>query len=130
MKFIETCEHVFNEIQQLRRDVMSGKISQAAYALQLGGISLGEKHLKLAIKGALTERQLRRKLPVDLNRGTIEIEQERFECVDREMVITRADCLDYSGDNKNIEKCRSCKHFKVTRNLLIGEDEKQNGTYQ
>lgn len=123
MKFIKTCESVFNEIQQLRRDLLSGKIAPEAYAMQMGGIAQLEKQQKLMLAGAIAERKLRRKLPVELNRGTIEIEQEQFECIDRNMIISRENCLSYSGDEKNIESCRSCENFGITRNLLLGKKE-------
>jgi len=119
MKFIKTCESVFNEIQQLRRDLLLGKIAPDAYAMQMGGIAQLEKQQKLMLAGAITERKLKRSLSVDLNKGTIKIEQERLECPDLSMIITREKCLEYSGDEKNIENCRSCENFGTTRKLLI-----------
>lgn len=120
MKFIQTCESVFNEIQQLRRDLLINKIAPEAYAMQMGGIAQLEKQQKLMLAGAIAERKLRKKLPVDLNKGTIQIEQENIECVDRNMFITRENCLEYSGDEKNIKSCRSCPNFKTTRDLIMG----------
>ncbi len=61
MNFVETCESVFNEIQQLRRDLLAGLITIETYSMQMGGISQGEKHLKLMLTGALAEKRLRRK---------------------------------------------------------------------
>ena len=90
MKFIKTCESIFNEIQQLRRDLLSGKITSEVYALQMGGISQLEKQQKHMLTGTIAEHRLKKAIPVDLNRGTVEIEEERFECVDRNMVITCA----------------------------------------
>ena len=124
MKFVETCEEVFNEIQQLRRDVLTGKISSDTYALQMGGISQLEKQQKLMLGGFVAESRLKRKVPVNLNRGVVAIEEERHNCIDRDMIVTRSECLEYSGNEKNIESCRSCKDFKVTRNLLLGEKAK------
>jgi len=123
MKFITTCESVFNEIQQLRRDLLSCKIAPDAYAMQMGGIAQLEKQQKLMLAGAIAERKLRKALPVALNRGTVEIEEERFECVDRNMVITRSSCLDFSGSSDNIDSCRSCKNYGTTRKLLIPQNE-------
>lgn len=119
MKFIATCESIFNEIQQLRRDLVSGKIEPDVYAMQMGGIAQLEKQQKLMLAGAITEHRLKRKLSIGLNKGIIGIEQESIDCVDRNMVITRENCLEYSGEEKNIESCRSCEQFKITRKLLI-----------
>ena len=119
MNFIETCESAFNEIQQLRRDLLAGLISAEAYALQMGGITQGEKHLKLMLAGAIVEKKLRRKLPVDLNKGVLDIRQESHECADRDMIITRNNCLDYSGTEKNHEQCQSCRYYAINRRLVF-----------
>ena len=92
--------------------------------MQMGGISQLEKQLKLIVTGAITEHRLKKKLPVSLNRGIIGIEQENINCVDRNMVVTRENCLEYSGEEKNIESCRSCENFKTTRKLLIKDQPK------
>ena len=65
MKFIATCEDVFNEIQQLRRDLLTGKVSSDAYALQMGGIAQLEKQQKLMLSGFIAESRLKRKLPIN-----------------------------------------------------------------
>ena len=122
MKFIKTCESVFNEIQQLRRDLLSGKIAPDAYVMQMGGIAQLEKWAKLTLAGTITEHKVKRKITVNLNKGTIGIEQENIECVDRNMVTTRENCLEYSGEEKNIENCRSCENFGITRKLLIKDE--------
>ncbi len=122
MKFITTCESVFNEIQQLRRDLLVGKISPEAYALQMGGIAQLEKQQKLMLGGFVAESRLKRKLPIDLSRGTVAVEGERFECVDRDMIVTRGTCLEFSGDAKNIESCQSCENYGITRRLLIKDE--------
>ena len=124
MKFIKTCESIFNEIQQLRRDLLSGKITSEVYALQMGGISQLEKQQKHMLTGTIAEHRLKKAIPVDLNRGTVEIEEERFECVDRNMIITRSNCLDYSGSADNIDSCRSCNNYKITRKLLIKDEQR------
>ncbi len=121
MKFITTCESIFNEIQQMRRDLMSGKMNPDVYAMQMGGIAQLEKQQKLMLAGTITEHKLKRTLSVDLTKGVIGIELENIECVDRDMVITRDNCLEHSGAAKNMEACRSCDQYKITRKLLIKE---------
>lgn len=52
-----------------------------------------------------------------------DIEIEAIKCPDQDKAITREGCLSYSGDEKNIETCRSCENFKITRNLLLGKKD-------
>jgi len=46
-------------------------------------------------------------------------ENEMTKCPDQEKLITRAECLEFSGDAKNTEQCKSCDNFTITRNLLL-----------
>ncbi len=119
MDFIKTCESIFNEIQQLRRDYLEGKITAEAYSLQMGGISQLEKQQKLMIGGTSIEHRMKKKLPVDLNKGVLDIRKENIECPDIKAVITRERCLDYSGEEKNYERCKTCDYFKINRDLLL-----------
>ena len=49
-----------------------------------------------------------------------DIEEETVLCPDQnDAVITRTQCLNYSGDSENMGKCESCQQFKITRNLLL-----------
>ena len=50
-----------------------------------------------------------------------DIEMEMVVCPDQGKAITRAECLSFSGDASNMEKCQSCEHFKTTRKLLLQE---------
>lgn len=33
-------------------------------------------------------------------------------------LITREDCLDFSGDSKHIDDCQNCKQFTITRKYI------------
>jgi len=114
----------------MRRDLLEGTMSVDSYALQMGGISQLEKQQKLMLAGMVAENKLKKKLPLDLNRGVLSMKQEKHECVDRDIIITRENCLDYSGSKENHEQCRSCQYFKINRNLLtprIGTDSTIEG---
>jgi predicted nucleic acid-binding protein len=49
-----------------------------------------------------------------------EIELEMIQCPDMsDKLISRAECLSYSGESKNNESCSTCKNFNITRRLLL-----------
>ena len=51
-----------------------------------------------------------------------DVEVEMVVCPDQnDKAISRSDCLNYSGDSKNIEQCKSCDNFAITRKLLLSE---------
>jgi len=123
MKFIKTCESIFNEIQQLRRDLIAGKIAPDTYALQMGGIAQLEKQQKLMLSGFIAEKRLKVKLPVNLNSGALKIEEEHLFCPDQDTAITRSGCLSYSGEKAHNKFCTTCGNYKTTRDLLIPKKE-------
>jgi hypothetical protein len=43
---------------------------------------------------------------------------DTVKCPDKDTLITREDCLDYSGDN---DDCRGCEHFAKSRELLLDQ---------
>ena len=50
-----------------------------------------------------------------IDMGLNQIEQT-FKCPAKgDLLIKRFDCLDYSGDLDNIDKCQNCEHFATTR---------------
>lgn len=48
-----------------------------------------------------------------------EIEAEKIHCTVQHKVMTRAQCLDYSGDKKNFENCKGCETGTVCKDLLL-----------
>jgi len=49
-----------------------------------------------------------------------DIELEMVKCPDKDyQLISRADCLGYSGETEHMENCQSCEHFKITRKVLL-----------
>jgi len=52
-----------------------------------------------------------------------DLEIEMVKCPDKdEQLITRAECLDYSGETEHMETCQTCENFKITRRLLLPEN--------
>jgi len=47
--------------------------------------------------------------------------EDKILCPLRDMVISRADCLDWSGSHVN--ECTGCEHFNKSRRLLLGEKQ-------
>lgn len=58
----------------------------------------------------------------ELVQTTEDIELEMIKCsMQDDKAITREECLSFSGEEENIEDCRGCENFKITRKLLIKE---------
>lgn len=53
---------------------------------------------------------------IDLGLGDPEI--DKVKCPERENLITRKECLDFSGDPKHFEVCDGCEIGKETRKLI------------
>lgn len=53
------------------------------------------------------------------------IELEMISCPDQDRSTTREECLSHSGDAKNIDNCRSCENYGITRKLLIKDENGQ-----
>ena len=51
---------------------------------------------------------------IDVNR-----DDETLDCPEQDKIITRGECLDYSGDTENMEDCSSCRNFSTTRRELL-----------
>lgn len=57
----------------------------------------------------------------DLGLGDLEV--DKIKCPEKEGLIIRQDCLDFSGKEENYEMCKGCEHFSTTRRLLIDENK-------
>ena len=122
MNLINLSKSIINEIQGMRQDFKLGKITTEQYAAQLGGISQIEKQQNLILKTTIIEERLKRKL----TGGYVALEnpkEEKIKCpCQKNKKITREECLDYSGDSKNFEKCQKCDEFSATRNLFLPQN--------
>jgi hypothetical protein len=54
---------------------------------------------------------------VDLALG--DPEADKVKCPEQDQLITRAECLDYSGSPKHIDDCRGCEVGTACKNKLI-----------
>ena len=48
-------------------------------------------------------------------------EEDKIKCPERDDLILRAECLDYSGTHA--KDCEGCYNFKVTRDRLLGKQD-------
>ena len=59
------------------------------------------------------------------NNDAIEIglsqELDKVKCPDVNKIITRAECLDYSGQEEHLGTCTTCEQFPITRGRLLPE---------
>lgn len=67
---------------------------------------------KLAAAGLMSKNEIIRVTSQELS-------DELISCPDMDETIPRSKCLDYSGDAKNFQSCKSCPNFNITRNLLM-----------
>lgn len=51
--------------------------------------------------------------------------EKKIECGERDVIVTRSNCLEFSGDAKNIDNCRSCENYGITRRLLIRDGDER-----
>ncbi len=78
--------------------------------------SLGAKYGKRTMKQITEKALIGESSRIDLG-GEDEVEQ--IFCDEQQKNITRSECLDYSGEADNQENCQDCKHFALTRKLLL-----------
>jgi len=122
MDLISLSQSLINEIQGMRYDIKSGKISNIQYAAQLTGIAQIEKQQKLILQTTIIQEKIKR--PIGGRYKKLKDAQtEKIKCKNQQnKKITRSECLDFSGESGNYEKCCDCPEFKYTRDLLIPEN--------
>lgn len=129
MDLIKLSANLINEIQGMRRDYRSGKISLETFTTELNGICQIEKLANVMIKTRITEERFRK--PIDAGQRLIALEDpenELIECPGCSREIERSLCLDYSGeDPPKFEECKVCEHYVQTRNLLLEEKKVAKG---
>lgn len=119
-----------DEIMELRKlvaDVVDEKVSLQNAAVQLSVYSQVAKRerlifdmIKLSQKSGTWEKAIRKNL---IGKGTAiqagEHSQDKMVCPQLgETLIDHERCLDFSGDQNNIDECRSCVNFKITRGRI------------
>ena len=118
------------ELRQMSKQLAAGKIDRKYVETQMKIYKETHKRAELVLKmmvscGAphLIEKRMHG-LNI-ISKGeyvnpAIEIELETIRCPDlNDKVITRQECLNYSGEASHMETCQSCENYKITRNLIL-----------
>ena len=121
MDLIDLSVELINDVQQLRRDYRSGKISLETYSNELDGICQIEKLANVMLKTKITEERFKSTIVGAKKLISIgDLETEIVECPANGEQIERSQCLDFSGEKK-FKECEKCKIGAETKNLLLPE---------
>jgi len=123
MNLIDLSVELIGDVQQLRRDYRSGKISLETYCHELNGIGQIEKLANVMIKTKITEERFKSPIVEDKKLKALESpENEKIKCSGCQKKIKRSVCLDWSGESPTkYEECQGCENFASTRKLLLPE---------
>lgn len=117
-------------MEELDEQLVSGKGNVELIQARLAVSCQAEKWAKLAIAGyALEARYGKRTLKKLVQMNLLgdgeaididaDLETEKIKCPEKDYkLITRAECLDYSGSHN--KECNGCDHKVITQNLLLG----------
>ena len=122
----------FSEIRSLTKAILAGAIDKETAALALKGFSESGKRVDqyikvvaMTINHGKSARQLVDKniissgSAIDMFDDSARIE-EKVKCpAAGDLLVSRGECLDYSGDNQHIGSCQKCGHFTTTRKQLF-----------
>ena len=127
MGIIET---EFTEIRQLTKAVLAGTIDKETAALALKGyaesgkrtdqyikvLSLGINHGNKAMNRIISKNIISEGVAIDTGNQI----EEKIKCPEHGgCLIDRGQCLDYSGLERNLDKCQQCEQFSVTRKYMM-----------
>jgi hypothetical protein len=122
-------EQSIGEIRQLMTLYMTGQIDEKQFSTMMSGYAQTEKLIGHRMKGIFAESQLKGASKTLVTSGLIGQGEaipvkvipdiEMVVCPDQEKTITRAECLDYSGDH--MTECATCKHKRITHRRLLPE---------
>lgn len=113
MKRIMSGNFKLDEVSAAQRE-FEGQIKLINSIVSAYGISSKNKR---ALSGLEKMNLMDDSTAIDLGLGDPEL--DKVKCPNDGQLITRADCLGYSGTSENIEDCKSCQNFATTRKLLL-----------
>lgn len=122
------------EIKEMRtalKQFAAGKMTENQFAAAMAVYNQTEKRAKLIIQAIVADARTPRKKIISrliaknlmgdesaIDYVADEIGQEKVICIEQQNnLITREDCLTYSG--QNMSECSDCDHFNITRRLLL-----------
>ena len=117
------------ELRNLRRDFRAGKFDAKHINTEIAIYSQTEKRAKLLLQahtsGAKIKSGLLREIYKTnligegeaIDTGNDDPEIDKIKCPYHDNLITRAECLDYSGSH--LEDCMGCEIGKATKDMLL-----------
>lgn len=115
------------ELRQIASKLISGEIDENKVKRLIGVYNQTAKRENMLIQIAISAEKQGRKDKVwdrldSMNlidsKSSIDVETcgDKFKCSAQGWaLITRDNCLDYSGDSKHIDFCQNCEQFAITR---------------
>lgn len=128
-------EKQINDLNDLLQLFREGKLSAEQIDTQVKIYSQIERRSSQMLKAIALSGKPGRKLfqmivktnlmgdGVAIDLGQHQFEDEKIRCPLKDgNAISRDMCLTFSGEEKNMEYCQMCDHYKITQNILMGEE--------
>ena len=114
MKKIMNGDFKLDEIAPAQKE-FEGQIKLINAVVSAYGIASKNKR---ALKGLSQMNIMDSTTAIDMMLGDPNV--DKVKCPVQSKVITRNECLDYSGESENIENCRGCEIGIATKEMLLG----------
>ena len=102
-----------DEIASMQRE-FEGQIKLINAVVSAFGIASKNKR---AMTGLERMNLMDETTAIDLMLGDPEV--DKVKCPEHDYLITRSECLDYSGEPKHFEECSNCEIGKATKDKLL-----------
>lgn len=118
MRVVKFNEKLIQYLQKSLVDFEIGKISSQTFGGRLMCTNQLSRIIEQNYKHRMEEFKTKKQIDIDVEFILpLNYEKDLIKCPDKDnKLITRSECLDYSGDHST---CSTCPNFKSTRDLLI-----------
>ena len=114
---------LINEIQAMREQIKTGRLSVELFKYQMGAIAQVGNAMDRHLNFMRFERK--NKLQLSRVKGLLaygDPEEQEILCPGlRESPVRRSTCLDYQGEDR-FPECGGCRNGKETKSLLLGSN--------
>ena len=127
-------EQEIMELRQMSKELREGKLSPEQASIQIGFYNQTSKRVSQLIQiaimqtkegkgGKATKRLIAANVLSDSSAIPVPtVEKEVVKCPEQGgALITREDCLEYSGDISHIDVCQQCEQFEITRKVCFNQ---------
>ena len=125
-------EQEIMELRDLCREFVEGKVTSDNVNTRLSIYNQTAKRMNMLVQvAALSEKHgkggkgetWKRLNSMNVVDGSIAIDTnsnyDKVKCPQKGgNIVTREECLDYSGENRNIDDCQQCEHFTLARKRI------------